>query len=209
MNNKDTLFYLFYCFFCRSPSLLPKFPFVVIQKFCYHSNVTSHFSSLLCINIVRRKLILVTFGTLRVKNTFTANLWWKGKAITNTKDNEQLKPQGFAYFFTNWACFFFLLARPSKGELLERKSRLHPCHQMFFSYKNGQVRAILGKTHFDAPTDPGVKFHGLQLLNCLCVELLSNTFLFFLSLFFIKDIAYLINSLRFSKVTFFAFQSPS
>ena len=61
---------------------------------------------------------------------------------------------------------------------------------MFFSYKNGQVKAILVKTHFDAPTDPvfkniGIlKFHGLQLLNCLCVELLSNTFLFFLSFFF-------------------------
>ena len=30
-----------------SPSLLPKLPFVVILKFCYHGNVTSHFSSLL------------------------------------------------------------------------------------------------------------------------------------------------------------------
>ena len=30
-----------------SPSLLPKLPFVVIQKFCYHGNVTSRFSSLL------------------------------------------------------------------------------------------------------------------------------------------------------------------
>ena len=61
---------------------------------------------------------------------------------------------------------------------------------MFFSYKNGQVTAILDKTHFNAPTDPvfqniGIlKFHGLQLLNCLCVELLSNTFLFFLSFFY-------------------------
>ena len=96
-------------------------------------------------------------------------------------------------FFKNCACFFFLLARPSNGELLERKSRLHPRHQMFFSYKNGQVTAILDKTHFNAPTDTvfkniGIlKFHGLQLLNCLCVELLSNTFLFFLS-FFIKDL---------------------
>ena len=34
-----------------SPSLLPKLPFVVIQKFCYHGNVTSHFSSLLTDNI--------------------------------------------------------------------------------------------------------------------------------------------------------------
>ena len=61
---------------------------------------------------------------------------------------------------------------------------------MFFSYKNGQVTAILDKTPFNAPTDPvfkniGIlKFHGLQLLNCLCVELLSNTFLFFLSFFY-------------------------
>ena len=30
-----------------SPSLLLKLPFVVIQTFCYHGNVTSHFSSML------------------------------------------------------------------------------------------------------------------------------------------------------------------
>ena len=35
-----------YCFFCCLPSPLRKFPIVVIQKFCYHGNVTSHFSSL-------------------------------------------------------------------------------------------------------------------------------------------------------------------
>ena len=61
---------------------------------------------------------------------------------------------------------------------------------MFFSYKNGQARAISVKAHFDAPSDPifrniGIlKFHGLQLLNCLSVELLSNTVLFFLSFFY-------------------------
>ena len=33
--------------FCCSPSPLQKLPVVVIQKFCYHGNVTSHFSSLL------------------------------------------------------------------------------------------------------------------------------------------------------------------
>ena len=32
---------------CCSPSQLQKLPIVVIQKFCYHGNVTSHFSSLL------------------------------------------------------------------------------------------------------------------------------------------------------------------
>ena len=32
---------------CCSPSPLQKLPLVVIQKFCYHGNVTSHFSSLL------------------------------------------------------------------------------------------------------------------------------------------------------------------
>ena len=32
--------------FCHSPSPLQKLPIVVIQKFCYHGNVTSHFSSL-------------------------------------------------------------------------------------------------------------------------------------------------------------------
>ena len=38
-------------FFCQSKpiafSLLQELPIVVIQKFCYHSKVTSHFSSLL------------------------------------------------------------------------------------------------------------------------------------------------------------------
>ena len=34
-------------FFCCSPSPLQKLPFVVIQKFCYHGNMMSHFSSLL------------------------------------------------------------------------------------------------------------------------------------------------------------------
>ena len=38
-------------FFCQSTpiafSLLQELPIVVIQKFCYHSKVTSHFSSLL------------------------------------------------------------------------------------------------------------------------------------------------------------------
>ena len=33
--------------FCCSPSPLQKLSVVVIQKFCYHGNVTSHFSSLL------------------------------------------------------------------------------------------------------------------------------------------------------------------
>ena len=41
---------LFLLFLLLSPSLLPKLPFVVIQKCCYHGNVTSHFSSLLISN---------------------------------------------------------------------------------------------------------------------------------------------------------------
>ena len=39
-----------------SPSLLPKLPFVVIQKFCYHGNVTSHFTSLLVLSNSRRSI---------------------------------------------------------------------------------------------------------------------------------------------------------
>ena len=50
------------CFFCQSKPIvfccvsspLQKLPIVVIQKFCYHGNVTSHFSSLL-------SLILISF----------------------------------------------------------------------------------------------------------------------------------------------------
>ena len=37
---------VFLPFLFSSPSLLLKLPLIVIQKFCYHSNVTSHFSSL-------------------------------------------------------------------------------------------------------------------------------------------------------------------
>ena len=39
------LLLLFRCFSLPSPSSLLKFPNVVIQKFCYHGNVTEHFSS--------------------------------------------------------------------------------------------------------------------------------------------------------------------
>ena len=41
---------LFLPFLLLSPSFLPMLPFVVIQKFFYHGNVTSHFSSLLISN---------------------------------------------------------------------------------------------------------------------------------------------------------------
>ena len=37
---------VFLPFLFSSPSLLLKLPLIVIQKFCYHGNVTSHFSSL-------------------------------------------------------------------------------------------------------------------------------------------------------------------
>ena len=37
---------LFLPFSLPSPLLLPKLPFVVIQKFCFHGYLTSHFSSL-------------------------------------------------------------------------------------------------------------------------------------------------------------------
>ena len=50
---RDARAKLFFCqskpiVFCCLPLLLPlpKLPIDVIQKFCYHSNVTSHFSSL-------------------------------------------------------------------------------------------------------------------------------------------------------------------
>ena len=35
-----------YCIFAVSSSPLQKLPILEIQKFCYHGNVTSHFSSL-------------------------------------------------------------------------------------------------------------------------------------------------------------------
>ena len=51
---------LFLLFLLLSPLLLPKLPFVVIQEFCYHGNVTSHLSSLLISNFfLNFTLILV------------------------------------------------------------------------------------------------------------------------------------------------------
>ena len=41
------LLVFFLPFSLLSPSSLLKFPVVVMQKLCYHGNVTSHFSSLL------------------------------------------------------------------------------------------------------------------------------------------------------------------
>ena len=41
---------LFLPFFLLSPSLLPKLPFVAIQTFCHHGDVTSHLSSLVISN---------------------------------------------------------------------------------------------------------------------------------------------------------------
>ena len=155
--------------------MLPKLPFVVIQKFCYHGNVTSHFSLLSS---------LLGLKGLKTRSLQFCDGKEKRSRIPRIMNSYNLR---VSPIFLRTVLAFFLLARPSNGELLERKSRLHPRHQMFFSYKNGQVTAILDKTHFNAPTDPvfkniGIlKFHGLQLLNCLCVELLSNTFLFFLS----------------------------
>ena len=42
----DINLFLFLPVSLSSPSLMPKLPFLVIPKFCYHGNVTSHFSSL-------------------------------------------------------------------------------------------------------------------------------------------------------------------
>ena len=42
------MLFFFLPFSLPSTSSLLKLPIVVIQKFCYHGNVTSHFSSLLC-----------------------------------------------------------------------------------------------------------------------------------------------------------------
>ena len=54
-------------FFLPSPSLLLKLHIVVIQKFCYHGNLTSHFSSLflLGITVVSREIedsVYANFG---------------------------------------------------------------------------------------------------------------------------------------------------
>ena len=46
-NRKPIIF--FSCLCCRRRSLL-KLPIVVIQKFCYHGDMTSHFSSL-CLRV--------------------------------------------------------------------------------------------------------------------------------------------------------------
>ena len=53
-------------FFCCSPSPLQKLPIVVIQKFCYHGNVTSHFSSPETKLVQSRWLYIGLFLVLRI-----------------------------------------------------------------------------------------------------------------------------------------------
>ena len=68
--------------FCCSPSPLQKLPVVVIQKFCYHGNVTSHFSSLL-------------FALLLCAQTFITKFvqhWGRGEG---KKEKKSLKVAAF------------------------------------------------------------------------------------------------------------------
>ena len=54
--NINLLLFLPFSLLLPSPSLLPKLPFVVIQKFCFHGNVTSPFTSLLVLFNSRRSI---------------------------------------------------------------------------------------------------------------------------------------------------------
>ena len=65
---KDVFFFanLNLLFLCCSPSPLQKLPIVVTQKFCYHGKVTSHFSSLLNINLIFSQLLRRHIRTPRI-----------------------------------------------------------------------------------------------------------------------------------------------
>ena len=64
---------LFFCqskpiaFSSCSPSPLQKLPIVVIQKFCYHGNMTSHFSSLLLVLLLLTSVVLSLVDSVHQK----------------------------------------------------------------------------------------------------------------------------------------------
>ena len=72
-------------FFCWSSSPLQKLPIVVIQKFFYHGNVTSHFSSLLTCNLFTHGL------NVSVCSRSNWNLRRGGKPMMNLEKNFQSK----------------------------------------------------------------------------------------------------------------------
>ena len=69
-------------FFCCSPLPLQKLPIVVIQKFCYHGNMTSHFSSLFKKRQRAIYLENITWPnalgqrSVWAKRVFLTALWW-------------------------------------------------------------------------------------------------------------------------------------
>ena len=73
-------------FICCSPSPLQKLPIVVIQKFCYHGNATSHFSSLLNCNLFTHGL------NVSVCSRSNWNLRRGGKPMMNLE--KKLSEQG-------------------------------------------------------------------------------------------------------------------
>ena len=93
----------FFPFSLPSPSFLLKLPIVVIQKFCYHGNMTSHFSSLL----------KVWFQTdLGLENS--ASYYRQGRQLLLT----------FLTKVTRWSCstsnFYALIAQNFTGEFMRK-----------------------------------------------------------------------------------------
>ena len=72
--------------FCCSPSPLQKLPVVVIQKFCYHGNMTSHFSLYCSHNYYVHKHLLISF----------VQHWTRGEG---KKEKKSLKVAAFQHFW--------------------------------------------------------------------------------------------------------------
>ena len=70
--------------FCCSPSALQKLPVVVIQKFCYHGNVMSHFSSLLFALLFMRTIITKFYSTLGQGRGEEGKKEFKSSSLPNT-----------------------------------------------------------------------------------------------------------------------------
>ena len=84
------LVFFFFCqskpiAFCCSPSPLQKLSVVVIQKFCYHGNVTSHFSSLLFALLLGAQTFITKFcSTLRQGRGEQGKKEFKSSSLPNT-----------------------------------------------------------------------------------------------------------------------------
>ena len=114
--SRDVFANLNLLFFCCSPSPLQKLPVIVIQKFCHHGNVTSHFSSLL----------FSSYSDLKIKITIVAQLRSQGFCLINWEGKCNRSP--FSDFLTTTPGIYsivryqeYLLSQPLPRLISARK----------------------------------------------------------------------------------------